>query len=50
MNAALLLLAIAGLIATVWCWAFRDELRNVWMDWRLDREFRRRHRKENLNG
>jgi hypothetical protein len=34
-----------AIIAAVWVYAFRWDLGDRWDDWRLDREFRRRHRK-----
>lgn len=46
MITAYVLLAIALVMVGFWIWAFRDELRNQWMDWRLDHEFRKRHREK----
>jgi hypothetical protein len=46
MITAYVILVIALLMVAGWCWAFRDEIRNLWMDWQLDREFRKRHREK----
>lgn len=46
MNPELIVLGCTALIASAWIYAFRVDLGDRWNDWRLDRAFRRKHRRD----